>query len=341
MSKLKIANLTPQQESLMPLYREKWQQIAISTSRINRQKTADAVKAAYQLIGKSEPVVFFFDSPRTALNELELKLENELWTSQIQDFNQLWILLYNQIDAQLHDQLWAEIHQQLFYPLDFQLFPIKNALKFLLKVPSSYCNNPEWWATNSCLIDFCLNVLNCTVEQRKWEILQLLIENCGWIFPYEKICYVCDRPTKLCYDNQQRLHAEGEAAIEFADGFSVYAYRGAILPEKYQKLHPNQWQPQWVLEEDNAELRRVLIQGIGYARLCQQLQATKLDSWREYTLLKIDSDIDEEAIYLLKMTCPSTRHIHVLRVPPDLTSAKEAIRWVNWGIDPEEFSLES
>lgn len=341
MSPPKIENLTPAQESLMPLYREKWQQIAISTSRMDRQKASDAVKAAYQLIGKSEPLVFFFDSPRTALNELEPKLEDELWTSQIKYFNQFWILLYNQISAQLHDQLWAEIHRQLFYQLDFQIFAIKNALKFELKVPSSYCNNPEWWATNSCLIDFCINVLNCEVDRRRWEILQLLMETCGWILPYEKICYVCDRPTKLSFDNQQRLHAEGEPAIQFADGFSVYAYRGVRLSEKYEKLHPNQWQPKWVLEEDNAELRRVLIQGIGYARLCQQLQATELDSWREYTLLKIDSNIDEEGIYLLKMTCPSTRHIHALRVPPDLTSAREAIRWVNWGIDPEEFYLET
>nr|WP_264196540.1 hypothetical protein [Microseira wollei] len=41
------------------------------------------------------------------------------------------------------------------------------------------------------------------------------------------------------------------------------------------------------------------------------------------------------------MTCPSTGHIHALRVPPDMTSAREAIRWVNWGIDPEEFSVQT
>lgn len=37
-------------------------------------------------------------------------------------------------------------------------------------------------------------------------------------------------------------------------------------------------------------------------------------------------EIDVEPIHLLKMTCPSTRHIHVLRVPPDIFSAREAIR---------------
>lgn len=41
------------------------------------------------------------------------------------------------------------------------------------------------------------------------------------------------------------------------------------------------------------------------------------------------------------MTCPSTGFIHILRVPPDVTSAREGIRWVNWGIDPEDFSVQT
>jgi hypothetical protein len=106
-------------------------------------------------------------------------------------------------------------------------------------------------------------------------------------------------------------------------------------------LYPREWQAQWVLEEENAEVRRVLIQEIGYERICQELQVQQLDSWQEYTLLKIDIDMDEEPIYLLKMTCPSTERIHILRVPPDMKSAREAICWVNWGIDPGEFQAQT
>nr|WP_226582714.1 hypothetical protein [Microseira wollei] len=58
-------------------------------------------------------------------------------------------------------------------------------------------------------------------------------------------------------------------------------------------------------------------------------------------MLKIDRQVDVEPIYLLKMTCPSTGFIHALRVPPSMKSAREAIRWVNWGIDPEEFAVET
>jgi hypothetical protein len=109
-----------------------------------------------------------------------------------------------------------------------------------------------------------------------------------------------------------------------------------------------------VLKEQNAEVRRALIQGITYDRICQELEVTELDSWQEYTLLSIEFDDDfdwvgnAKPVYLLKMTCPSTGHIHALRVPPDVRSskrasltAKEAIRWVNWGTDPEEFSVQT
>ncbi len=84
----------------------------------------------------------------------------------------------------------------------------------------------------------------------------------------------------------------------------------------------------------------MLIQEIGYARIFHELQAQQLDTWAEYTLLKING-ADIEPMYLLKMTCPSTGFIHVLRVPPNMKSAREAIRWVNWGTAPEEFLVQT
>ncbi len=143
------------------------------------------------------------------------------------------------------------------------------------------------------------------------------------------------------FDAENRLHAEGEPAVQFADGYSLYFYHGVTLPDRYSKIHPHQWQANWILTEKNAELRRVLIQGIGYARICQELQAVELDSWQEYTLLKLEADADVEPIVLLKMTCPSTGHIHALRVPPAMISARDAIRWVNHGVDPQDFVVQT
>ena len=58
-----MKKLTPEQEALIPVYRDKWRQIALSTERIDRAKAESAIKAAYIANGKPEPEVEFFSSP--------------------------------------------------------------------------------------------------------------------------------------------------------------------------------------------------------------------------------------------------------------------------------------
>jgi leucine-rich repeat protein SHOC2 len=125
---------------------------------------------------------------------------------------------------------------------------------------------------------------------------------------------------------------------------------GVNLPRRYwTKI--SEWKPYWLLDEDNTEVRHTLIEQVGYEEICSELKAISLDNWREYTLVKIngieaiyDEDnepIEREAMLLLKMTCPSTQHIHILRVPPEMTSAEAAITWVNHGIHPDEFAIQT
>jgi internalin A len=234
---------------------------------------------------------------------------------------------------------------------------LKNDLKSLGEDFPSYFNDrelepltPTTLVKEIHLAEFLNSKFGVTLDLKAQELLrckQELFEECGWILPFEKICIICDRPLHIRLDAENRLHAEGEPAIAFADGYSLYFHHGVKLPEKYGKVHPDLWQAEWLLSEENAGLRRLLIQRIGYDRICQELALTELDSWQEYTLLSIEfnDDFDREGnakpIYLLKMTCPSTGFIHALRVPPDVRSAKEAIRWVNWDIDPEEFSVQT
>ncbi|MBN3871017.1 DUF6745 domain-containing protein [Nostoc sp. JL33] len=365
-----IEKLTPEQEALIPVYREKWRAIALSTERIDREKAAEAVKATYVLIGMEEPEIVFYDSPNAALITTLSKLSQELGRSgsSWDGFN-LWMELciyelppanvcnelsdelYKQIDRELLSllrfelktklenslnncnhcrQLWSELHRQLESQLQLE---VENAEEDCIEYEISACG--------ASFNDFSISVLNCVYDRVKWNSFESVVKECGWIFAGKYTCIVCDRPIKLSFDNQNRLHAEGEPAIEFIDGYSLYSYHGVTLPEKYGKIHPEQWQAEWLLSEENAELRRVLIEGIGYARICEELQAIELDNWAEYTLLKIDNNVDIEPIYLLKMTCPSTGFIHALRVPPNINSAREAIRWVNWDVDPEEFGVQT
>ncbi|MEH2215119.1 DUF6745 domain-containing protein [Nostoc sp.] len=341
-----IEKLTPEQEALIPVYREKWRAIALSTERIDREKAAEAVKISYVAIRKQEPEIIFCDSPYAGLKiviqkQLKHRLNTEFHNQLLYQFrNELRSQVAWQLESQLMEQLVTVVLPDLTILEDILRVELKTQLQLITNLRSPWFK-AQLYSSVCSWVDFYISVLNCSYNQLKWQALQSLLEYCNWILPYEKICIVCDRPLHLRFDNQNRLHAEGEPAIEFTDGYSLYSYHGVTLPEKYGKTHPQQWQSQWLLTEENAELRRVLIQGIGYARICQELQAIELDFWKKYTLLKINNDVDEEPIYLLKMTCPSTRFIHALRVPPNMNSAREAISWVNWGVDPEEFGVQT
>lgn len=326
MQQTKSERLTPEQEALFPAYVDKWKAIALKEGPIDREKATKTIQAAYSLFRLKEPKILFFDSPYAALDALLTQPGSQL-------------------GKQLEGRLWSELESQLSElesPLSQLWRQLKHQLENDLRIPP-YINwiNPELWVCGGAWFDFCISVLNCVHQPKKWKVFQALAKYCGWIFFFEKTCIVCDRPIKLSFDREHRLHAEAAPAIQFADGYCLYSYHGVTLPKKYGALPPTQWQAKWLLEEWNAELRRVLIQEIGYARICQELKAHQLDSWREYTLLRIDNQVEVEPIYLLKMACPSTGFIHAMRVPPTIQSARQAIRWVNWGTDPEEFQQQT
>ncbi|MGL5060470.1 MAG: DUF6745 domain-containing protein [Microcoleus sp.] len=349
-----IEELTPEQEDLLLVYDEKWCEIMYSTEPIDREKASEAVKSAYRVIEEKEPEIIFCDSPYEAAN---LLMSCESLTQLYDKFGEN---LFDLFAEQLYNETWDNISAQLSDRLYDQLQPevwnrFSDIFRELLEASigeEGFFHDENYqpldstivWAEFAATCDFCFSVLKCKYNPIKWQALQSFTTQCGWIFAYQKVCIVCDRPRILSFDSQHRLHAEGGPAIQFADGYSIYCYHGVTLPEQYGKIHPSEWESQWILSEANAEIKRVLIQGIGFDRIVQELAATELDSWQEYTLLSIDfeDDFDDEGnpkpVYLLKMTCPSTGFIHALRVPPDINSARGAIKWVNWGIDSQEFA---
>lgn len=360
--------LTPEQEALVPVYQEKWRRIEKSKGPINRERAAAAVKAAYAAIGGEEPEIIFYGSPSGALGEIASDLTGRVvWTTQLfkeilgwEMMGKLQLTLQNQVRESLGKKFGSPLYGKMYRERDFRtlfeqlwrtlgdkwesrkLDPRDRLVGAIESAFSPYMS-ANFWMISACYFDFCIEVLHGKVDRSLWEAFQNVVNSCGWIFAFQDKCYICDRPHKVLLDSEGRLHGTGEPALEYADGWKLYFYEDVILPEKYGQLLPEQWSAQWLLEEKNAELRRVLIEGIGYDRIVEELKAKELDAWREYTLLSIPGiDVNLlNPIYLLKMICPSTGKIHALRVPPEVNSAREAIRWVNWGTDPEEFVIQT
>ncbi len=255
MSQIKLEKLTSEQKALISVYQQKWRNIALSTEPINRPKASEAIKAAYTLIGEKEPEILFFDSPYLASKELE-----DLSFTQLDNDDLIYKLrvIPSRCDEELFGQL-QEMHRLLEDGLQEKLYAdgvyVPDEFQVGYRQPDLACTECSW-------LDFYISELKIEHDPILWEVYQGVIKHCGWICTYQEVCLICERPTKLSFDNQQRLHREGSPAIQYADCFSLYAYHGIRLPEKYGQLPPHQWCSQWLLSETNAELRRVLIEGM-------------------------------------------------------------------------------
>jgi hypothetical protein len=131
--------------------------------------------------------------------------------------------------------------------------------------------------------DFSISVLGCDCDREWWESSVDILQNCGSVYPFENLCYVCDRPTKILLDEDELAHALGETAIEYPDGFKIYAYRGTLLTEKYTSIPPSQWQAKWYKEESENHIRQALIEVLP----SEQLQVTWLLEEENITLRQL------------------------------------------------------
>ena len=97
---------------------------------------------------------------------------------------------------------------------------------------------------------------------------------------------------------------------------------------------------QEILNTENAELRRILIEQLGYEAFLQQvgglIRDRDTDRGGERQLISVSLENDEP-LMLLKVICPSTGHLHVLRVPPYLRSCHEAAAWIAGFDNPDDY----
>lgn len=186
--------------------------------------------------------------------------------------------------------------------------------------------------------------LGYTINHEDYKLIQEVANSCGWIIPFERVCILCDRPILLQFDQQQQLHGDGAPAIQWSDGTCYYYYHGTEISEYYGKIPISEWKPKWTITERNSEMRRLIIQVIGYQRMCDSLPTIELDRWQEYILLQIDDKknfpsydsylppLNIEPIVLLKKTYQTTRQVDIIRVPSHIKSVHEAINWIKFNI---------
>jgi uncharacterized protein DUF6745 len=116
-------------------------------------------------------------------------------------------------------------------------------------------------------------------------------------------------------------------------------WRGVPVDER-TAFRPETLDVREILDETNAERRRVMMERFGLDRFMSQAEAQVLDEDRDAggprRLLRIEL-ADDEPLVCVSVICPTTHRHFMLRVPPTMTTCRHAVAWTAGFDDPDEY----
>ncbi|MFE2040731.1 DUF6745 domain-containing protein [Streptomyces sp. NPDC059477] len=164
----------------------------------------------------------------------------------------------------------------------------------------------------------------------------------GWWWPYERTAIVCERPVELHRDEAGRLDRGDGPALAFPDGFALYAWRGMPVPAEFLDGLSG-LTPRRIREEENAELRRVMLEHYGYERYLEESGAEPVQRDEAGVLWRIELDGDEPLVMVEVLNSTpepdGTHRTYWLRVPPRTRTAKEGVAWT-FGLEEGAYTPE-
>lgn len=170
-------------------------------------------------------------------------------------------------------------------------------------------------------------------------IMERIGTQCEWWWPYDNMVVACEKPLSVRWDDQRRLHAEGRAAVEYADGYSLFAWHGVTVPEKW--ITEKAITPHEALTWSNMEQRRAACEILGWATILDKLKGRTVDANANPEigeLIRVTiPDIGEEQF--LRVRC-GTGRVFALPVPPEMKTAAQANAWTYGFDNPDDYQLE-
>jgi hypothetical protein len=169
-----------------------------------------------------------------------------------------------------------------------------------------------------------------THEGAPLDGLAAVARSAGWWWPYERVAILCERPAELYRDEAGRLDRGDGPALAFPDGFALYAWRGMPVPADFLR-ELTALTPERIRTEENAELRRVMLEHYGYDRYLAESGAVPVHRDETGVLWRIALDGDEDVVMVEVVNSTpepdGTSRTYWLRVPPATRTAKEGVAW--------------
>ncbi len=191
------------------------------------------------------------------------------------------------------------------------------------------------------LYDYFRSELGLVRETQPIVPLIELAQSAGFMLPFRDLCLLCQRAGPAQLDPLGRLHAENGPALAWRSGAPDYAWKGRRVPQRVI-MAPETIAPEEIDSlTQNAEVRRAIIERLGPERYLAGADAHMLHADETGKLwVKRFRDGGIWAVVEVVNGTPDpdgSRRTYYLRVPPDMTTARQAVAWT-YGLDEAEYA---
>ncbi|RPK88491.1 MULTISPECIES: DUF6745 domain-containing protein [Streptomyces] len=312
-----------------------WRSVAAATGRADRAAAEAGVRRAYRTAGLAEPDrIIWAASPRAAVGTVE-KLADAGRSVREEVRTRPWA----EERRRMYDELGPAGWSALWSATGAQLWETTAALADRIRagVVADLAPRPEdEAAVRLVLLDAVLGQHDAAwlaAFDGRGDRLTGLAEvarNAGWWWPYENVVVISERPDVLHRDEAGRLdHGEGPA-LAYGDGFALHAWRGMPVPAAFL-AELSSLTPERIRAEENAELRRVMLEYYGYDRYLTESGAEPVHRDETGILWRIALDGDEDVVMVEVVNSTpepdGTHRTYWLRVPPATRTAKDGVAW--------------
>ncbi|MFB7851883.1 DUF6745 domain-containing protein [Streptomyces sp. NPDC056053] len=325
-------------------YVDSWRTVAAATGAADRAAAEDGLRLAYRSAGLAEPErIVWVESPRAAVEAVE-KLVDAGRSVRDEVRTRPWA----QERRRMYDELGPAGWSALWSATGAQLWETTAALADRIRagVVADLAKRPEDESdVRLVLLDAVLGQHDAAwlaaFDGRGGRLngLAEVARNAGWWWPYERAVVISERPQALHRDEAGRLDRGDGPALAYADGFALYAWRGMPVPAEFLD-ELNALTPKRIREEENAELRRVMLEFYGYDRYLSESGAEPVHRDETGVLWRIALDGDEDVVMVEVVNSTpepdGTHRVYWLRVPPGTRTAKAGVAWT-FGVGSEEY----
>jgi len=336
----KITKIPPELEARFPEFVQKWLNIGLCTDRIDPVASVPATNLSYKCAELPTPGhMVICESPYQGCVISYFAQEDKI-LEIIETGKYFDLLPINDINGQKIYKISGEKFKQLEEDYCSQ--------KSISEILRDQMSNCIYGSLEGSWLSF-YDVFGEMIDEirQKIEGLIQVAKSCGFLWVYDEMAIITDRPEVIDMMDD-RLHCEDGPAIKYTDNFSVYAWKGIRIQERLIEEKESITADE-ILKETNAEMRRIKLEIFGEANFIEKSNAKPVHQDDFGTLYKIDME-DDEPLCMVKVVNSTPEPSpdedgnlvykdYFLGVPEHCKTAKEAVAWT-WDMTEEEYDPE-